>query len=121
MLPPFATQTVIRQRPTAYLPSSHGNNIPDWSAPTDDLAITGCSIQPVPTDQSNLGRGASMDEPGRGATLAAYTVFMPPDADIASGDHLVIDGDTFAFFGVPEKWKTGVLDHVKVVVRQWKG
>lgn len=112
MLPSFANQTVTRIRPG--VKTQRGSQIPDWEN-TTELVITGCSVQPAGTSLSQDGRVLGVSD--------GYTVYMPPTADVRSGDRIVYDGDTYEINGDPRKWKsaTGRLDHVMISVVRWRG
>jgi len=74
--------------------------------------ITGCSIQPGTTD---------VDLDGRDAVLVRYNVFLPPGTRVFAGDRLFIGGQPYRVFGEPDRWETGINDHVRVDVEEWSG
>jgi hypothetical protein len=34
---------------------------------------------------------------------------------------LTVGGDDYRVVGEPERWETGVMDHVRATVRRWEG
>lgn len=110
MLPSFATQTVTRQRP-ARVDDGHGNVVDDWTTP-DVLVIDGCSIQPGATAETLINRES---------VLVTFTVYLPPGSDVQAGDRLLIDGTPQRIVGEPERWQTGILNHVRVTTSRWVG
>lgn len=112
MLPTWCTQTVTRLRPGTAV--SRGSEVFDWSDP-DELAISGCSVQPASTGLSQDGRVLGISE--------GLTVYLPPGADIRAGDRVVIDGRTYVINGEPKAWKsaTGRVSHVQINVERWAG
>jgi hypothetical protein len=107
----FATQMVTRLR-AAMVDDGHGNMVPDWTMP-DTLAIDGCSVQPGASQEDLVNRDASLIE---------YTVWMPAGVDVLATDRITIAGrDPFEIDGEPERWETGILDHVKVLLKRWVG
>lgn len=110
MLPSFATQIVTRLRPLTFTEDGHGNKIPDqWDEPFD---IKGCSIQP---------NGTQEDLVNRSTVGITWSVFLPAESDIEAGDKLTIDGKDYRIVGEPDRWETGVMDHVRATVQRWEG
>lgn len=111
-LPSWFRQTVTRIRPGQKV--SRGSTVPDWEN-ADELTITGCSVQPSSTSLSQDGRVLGIAD--------LYTVYMPADADVAEGDRVVYNGETFVVRGVPGMWAspTGGLDNKQVQVERWAG
>ena len=111
MLPSFARQTVIRVRPGAT--TSRGSTIPDWSN-TTQLTITGCSVQPAATSMTMDGRVEATSE-----TLTAY---LPENADVREGDHIIFEGVEYLIDGKPRKWQAALnLSNVQITLRKWEG
>ena len=113
MLLSFFRQTVTRIRPA--VKESRGSEIPDWENTTDIIEIPGCSMQPASTSLSQDGRVLGISD--------GYTCYMPADADVQAGDHIVFRGKTYAINGDPRDWPsaTGRLDHIQLNLVRWQG
>lgn len=110
MLPSFARQTVTRLRP-GYTDDGHGNQIPGLDD-AEPLTITGCSIQPGTSTE---------DRTNRDTIGITHTVYLPAGSDVQANDYLAIDGTAYRVVGEPERWNTGVLNHVRVYLQRWEG
>lgn len=111
MLPSFATQSVTRIRPG--VKSSRGSVIPDW-ADTDELVISGCSVQPATTSLSQDGRVLGI--------LDGMTCYMPPGSDVQEGDRIRFEGVLYTIDGAPRIWPSaGRLSHVQINLKRWSG
>ncbi|MCR4739173.1 MAG: hypothetical protein K5886_02800 [Lachnospiraceae bacterium] len=108
----FWHQSVTRLRPGET--ESRGSIIPDWDNP-DRLKIDNCSVQPSETGLSQDGRVLGLREDLR--------VFMPLDADVKEGDHIIYDGEEYSISGMPQKRisATGRLDHIQLNLERWSG
>jgi hypothetical protein len=104
---PIATQTVTRRRATlgAANPARYNAQEWDWSSP-DDLDIAACSVQPVVVAEVPEGEA-------RDPVASRWQVFAPPAADVRATNRIVFDGDVYEVDGEPQRWTTGVLDHVE--------
>ena len=112
MLPSFCRQTVTRVRPATT--TSRGSTVPDWTnATTKD--IKGCSMQPAGTSLSQDGRVLGI--------MDGFTCFMPADADVQAGDHIVFGSDTYEINGEIREWPsaTGALDHIELNLVRYAG
>lgn len=112
MLPSFCRQTVTRIRPGAT--TSRGSVAPDWTNATTK-EITGCSMQPAGTSLSQDGRVLGI--------MDGLTCFMPADADVQAGDHIVFGGVTYEINGEVRRWPsaTGTLDHIELNLVRYAG
>ena len=112
MLLSFYRQTVTRVRPKTK--ESRGSTIPDWDN-VDSLEIPGCSMQPSSTSLSMDGRILGISD--------GYTCYMPADADVKAGDHILFNGKTYEINGDPREWPsaTGRLDHIQLNLTRWAG
>lgn len=112
MLLSFYRQTVTRVRPKTK--ESRGSTIPDWDN-VDSLEIPGCSMQPASTSLSMDGRILGISD--------GYTCYMPADADVKAGDHILFNGKTYEINGDPREWPsaTGRLDHIQLNLTRWAG
>lgn len=112
MLPSWFRQTVTRVRPGAK--EERGSTIPDWNN-VSKLVIPGCSVQPSSTSLSQDGRVLGIE--------SSFTLYMPPTADVAEGDRIEYDGDTYTVIGVPKPWisPTGNLSNKQVMLERWDG
>lgn len=91
-------ETVTRQRGTATGdPYSGENTLISWVAP-DELEIAGCAFNPGVSTEPLQDR--------RNAVLTRPQVYAPPDADVLSGDRLVVRGDTYEVVGRPADWRS---------------
>lgn len=115
MLPvELATDTVTRLR-GATATNGYGDAAIDWSQTPAELAITGCSVQPVPGQEV-------LD--GRDAVVSRWQWFGPYDADVRSNDRIRHGGVVYDIDGSVEKWKdpTGSgLDHAAALLRRTSG
>jgi len=112
MLPSWCTQSITRKRPGTK--TSRGSTIPDWSR-TNDLTISGCSIQPASTSLSEDGRVLGI--------VDGWTAYLPQGSDVKAGDHIVYDGNTYEINGEPREWQspTGRTSHVMLNLRRFAG
>lgn len=112
MLLSFYRQTITRIRPS--VKDVRGSLIPDWeNATTKD--IPGCSVQPSSTSLSQDGRVLGVSD--------GLTCYIPADADVQAGDHIVYKGKVYAINGDPIDWPsaTGRLDHLQLNLVRWRG
>lgn len=112
MLLSFYRQTVTRVRPGTK--EVRGSAVPDWDN-VETLDIPGCSVQPASTSLSQDGRVLGI--------IDGFTCYMPADADVQAGDHIVYKGKTYAINGDPRDWPsaTGRLDHIQLNLERWSG
>ena len=112
MLPAWATDTIIRIRPSVR--TVRGSEILDWSDPSE-LVIAGCSVQPAGTSLSQDGRVMGI--------ITGYTCYAPPGADIAAGDRIRYNGNTYTINGEPRLWAspTGRVSHLLLNLERWAG
>lgn len=112
MLPSFYRDTVTRVRPSTT--TSRGSTIPDWST-TDSKQISGCHMQPGSTSLSLDGRVLGISD--------GYTCYMPADADVKAGDHIVFNGLTYEINGDIRWWPSasGTMDHIQLNLMRWVG
>lgn len=112
MLLSFYTQTVTRIRPGSKY--SRGSTIPDWDM-ASYLDIPGCSMQPASTSLSMDGRVLGISD--------GFTCYMPADADVQAGDHIMFKGKVYEINGDPREWPsaTGRLDHIQLNLTRWSG
>ena len=112
MLPSWFRQTITRVRPG--VKTSRGSEIPDWDN-VDSLVISGCSVQPSTTDLSQDGRVLGVSE--------SFNVYMPSDADVLEGDHIIFNGEEYTIMGIPRPWisPTGGLSNTQITIERWDG
>lgn len=111
MLPSFATQRVVRIRPTTK--DVRGSRVPDWSN-SDRKVISGCSVQPASTDLSQDGRVLGI--------LDGMTCYMPENADVLEGDRIEYEGIIYTIDGAPRVWPSaGNLAHKQLRLVRWSG
>lgn len=111
-LPYWASDTVTRIRPA--IRSQRGSDIPDWSR-SITAEITGCSVQPAGTMLSQDGRVQGVQD--------GLTCYMPPEADVKTGDRIVYEGKTYTINGEPQAWKspTGLVSSLQLHLERWSG
>lgn len=115
MLPAaIATETVTRLRGVG---STNGYNDAaiDWGQTPAELAIAGCSVQPVDGEEV-------LD--GRDAVVSRWRWFGPYDADVTAKDRIRHRGVVYSVDGSIEKWidPTGSgLDHATCLLRRTDG
>lgn len=112
MLPSFCRDTIEVLR--ANLVESRGSKVRDWSDPTH-ITVKGCSVQPSTTSRDFDGRTTQVTE--------EWTLYAPPNADIAAGDRIEWQGLTFEVNGAPMPWSspTGRVSHVYARLSEWRG
>ena len=112
MLPSFCRDTIIRIRPGTR--EERGSTIPDWTD-AEEIAISGCSMQPAATSLSQDGRVAGITD--------GFTAYVPKSADIRAGDRIAFKGKIYAINGDPREWPsaTGALEHIQLNLTRWTG
>lgn len=112
MLPSFMLQTVNRIRAGSKI--ERGSVVPDWQN-SEDINISGCSVQPAATSLSQDGRVLGI--------MDMFTLYCPATADIKAGDRIRIGSDIYTINGEPRLWPAiGVLDeHLQVNLERWQG
>lgn len=109
VLPSFMSRPVTRRRYP--LVEDHGTAVRDYDADPDEATIYG-SVQP----------GTGTEDPvNRNGHEVVKTIWAQPDSDVQDDDVVVLPDGEFFVNGVPERWDTGVLDHVVVHLSRWKG
>lgn len=110
MLPSLMTrQSVVRKRfPTI---DDHGAAVRDYEATPETVTIR-ASVQPA-TGETDLQN--------RDGAEIQYTLLAPPSADIAHHDLIEFEGNDYWVNGEPERWSTGVLDHIVARLSRWVG
>lgn len=112
MLPSWASETVIRLRPSTRV--VRGSPILDWNNP-EQMEISGCSIQPASTALTQDGRIQGISE--------GYTCYLPPGSDVRAGDRIRFDENDYTINGEPENWKspTGRVSSMQLHLERWRG
>ena len=112
MLPSWASETVIRLRPSTRI--VRGSPILDWNNP-EQMEISGCSIQPASTTLTQDGRVQGITD--------GYTCYLPPDADVIAGDRIRFGGNDYTINGEPRKWAspTGRVANMQLSLERWRG
>lgn len=113
MLPSFATQTIDVVEPA--LVDDRGRLVPDWDAPpASTTPVPGCSVQP----------GASSEVlDAREALSVRWTVFAPAGTVLTAYSAVRYAGVLYQVDGEPQRWSspTGALDHLVVLLVDWRG
>jgi hypothetical protein len=114
MLPSFANDAPVRVRPT-WTTDARGTRRPDYGAGASRVTVPGSLVQP----------GASVEvlENRVGAVAVRWSWFAPAGTDVVATDAVEWDGRLFAVDGEPARHRspTGALDHVLVLLIDWKG
>ena len=108
----WATQTIKRIRPG--IKTVRGSDIRDWDN-TDELEISGCSVQPAGNSLSQNGHETGIFD--------GYTCYAPCNADIQVGDRIEFEGQVFEINGEPNRWAsaTGNLNNMLLNLVRWSG
>lgn len=109
MLPSFMAREQSRRRYP--LVSDHGSEVRDYAATPDVAAFYG-SVQP--------GTGTE-DVINRNGHEVVKTIWAKPDSDVQDDDVVTLPDGDFFVNGVPERWDTGILDHMVIHLSRWKG
>lgn len=109
MLPSLLHQQYTRKRFPTIL--DHGTEVTDTSATPVTATYKG-SIQP--------GTGGT-DLTNREGAEVVYTIFGFPGDDVHDRDVVSFDGHDYQVNGEPERWGTGVLDHIVIRLSRWAG
>jgi hypothetical protein len=113
-LPSFADDTPTVVRPT-WTTDARGTRRPDYGAGAARVAVPGSLVQP----------GASQEvlDNRVGAVAVRWSVFMPPGTDVQATDAVEWEGKLYAVDGEPARHRspTGTLDHVLVLLIDWRG
>lgn len=109
MLPSFMANPVERKRYP--LVSDHGSQVRDYAASPDVATVYG-SVQP--------GTGTE-DVVNRNGREIVKTVWLQPGSDVQDDDVFALPEGDFQVNGEPERWDTGVLDHMVAHLSLWKG
>jgi hypothetical protein len=109
----FAHAFIIRLR-AVLISDGHGNTVPDWSQPPDELGIGNCSVQPAATQEVLTSRDTVMDQ---------WTVYAPRFADVLATDRVRWNGIDYEVMGQPAAWDspTGGLSHIQFLMQRWEG
>lgn len=108
------TETAQRLRPVART-DRYGNVVADWAGAGSAL-IAGCALAPRVAGEE---RGH-----GRQGVVVGWTLFAPPDADIAPTDRVVVRGRTYEVDGEPAVWTSpfaGAAGGVEIALRRVDG
>lgn len=96
--------TATRQR-AGTTTDRYGATIPDWTSPSETSYA--CRLVPV--------AGIELVGDGRDALIAQPVARLPYDADVAGGDRLVINGDTYDVDGPPAAYSAHLDCRIKRV------
>lgn len=109
MLPSFMRKPYTRLRFPRI--DDHGTEVIDYQA-TPVTAVVHGSLQP--------GTGL-IDLVNRDGAEIAYTLLATPNADVHHDDQFELFGERFFVNGEPERWSTGIMDHVVIRLSRWVG
>lgn len=76
----------------------NGNQRPDWTQATTDIAIEGVSIAPEWLTE--------VDNGGRQGRPERWQMYGPCGVDVAGGDRIVCSAGTFEVDGTPAQWES---------------
>jgi hypothetical protein len=109
MLPSFMARPLTRRRYPMI--SDHGTEVRDYTGTPSEATIYG-SAQP--------GTGTE-DVVNRNGSEIVKTIWAQPESDVHDDDVVVLPDGNFRVNGEPERWDTGVLDHLVIHLSAWKG
>lgn len=109
MLPSFMAREVTRRRYPMI--ADHGTEVRNYAGTPVEAVFYG-SVQP--------GTGTE-DVVNRNGAEIVKTVWAQPDSDVQDDDIVVLPDGNFRVNGVPERWDTGILDHMVIHLSRWKG
>lgn len=114
-------ETVRRIRRTPAGTDRYGDPLP---AVVDELDIPGCGLAPhSAADRSSPEAGESTGY-GRDGVVGGYTLYAPPEADIARTDRVEVRGVMHEVTEVPAAWRspyTGRRPGLVVTLRHAEG
>jgi len=114
MLPSFANDTPTLIRPT-WTTDARGTRRADYGAGATRTDVPGSRLQP----------GASQEvlDNRVGAVAVRWSWFAPPGTDVEPTDAVDWEGQRYAVDGQPARHRSpsGTLDHVLVLLIDWKG
>lgn len=111
----FATQSIVRQRAQLVDDvdgSNYGNTAEDWTTP-DEATYDSVTVQPVAVDE--------LRDAARDAVLRRWQVIGGIDLDVTAADRIVWAGATYEVAGEPQRFTTGILDHVEFFMTDVRG
>jgi hypothetical protein len=101
--------TITVVRPVGVKPADYGTGTePDWSAATS-TPVGGCSVQPTPAPAYTIDQDSYQSR---------WTVWAPISTEVASGDRVVWDGQTYDVDGEVMTWEFGRLSHLVINLRR---
>lgn len=112
MMPSFARDSVKIIR--GEVKEERGTTVIDFdNAETHE--ITRCSFQPVSSSTTWTDT--------RQAVTVRAVLYLPPSADIKSGDIVEFEGVKYAIDGTPHKWRSpsGRVDNIQCSLIDWQG
>lgn len=87
------------------VPGDYGSGTtPDWSQAAS-RAVSGCSVQPAPSDEFTVDRDTF---------ITRWQVFAPADADVRPTDRIEWNNDTYEVDGDVLRWEFGDLAHLVI-------
>ena len=94
--------------------NTRGTKVRDWDNATEHT-VCGCSVQPATTMRDFADRAEQVTD--------RWTLYAPPCADLATGDRITCNGQTYEIEGAPFKWKspTGAVSHKHANLVKWSG
>jgi hypothetical protein len=100
------TITVLRPGQVA---ADYGNRTTlDWSNPAR-TEVSGCSVQPAPSDEFTVDRDTF---------ITRWQVFAPDTADVRATDRIEWNGHTYDVDGDVLRWSYPPLSHVVINLRR---
>jgi len=108
----FYTDTVTRQR-AAWVDDGYGNVTEDWSDP-DELAITGCRVQPLSSEEILEHRQAGLEVQKR--LLAPYGADILPTDRVVFVETYEVEGER-----ADHRSPKGNAAHSEILLRRFDG
>ena len=111
-VPFWARQTVTVVEPT--LVDDRGTMVADYTVPASEVDVPGCSVQP--------GASAEVLAARQGVSVR-WTVYAPSSVVVTARSAVRYAGTLYQVDGEPQRWPspTGALDHVVVLLVDWRG
>lgn len=121
MLPSFMTKSFVRKR--FPLVDDHGSQVIDYSAGDyDDEQHDGYSAPDTATFYGSVQPGTGTEDlVSRNGAEIVKTIWAQPGADVKASDIISLSDGEYQVNGEPERWETGVMDHVVIRLSRWEG
>lgn len=99
--PPLPGETVTVLSAGTKTDPYSGQNVEDWTTPTERSVKTIAPLEPRPS--------AEPVQDARNAVVSGWTVYLPAGDPVTARDRLRIRGEVFPVQGEPADWGAGVV------------